>query len=119
MRTLTTYKRPSLAVMLASAPTIQHLAAYREEMGRLFKAGMLAPAEKTRLAWIETLWVRVAELIAAAYTPEHAVLIYNTTLTWQKPAGVEEMIEAIFERRVAALPSAAERFALMGVEVVR
>ena len=119
MRTLTTYQRPSLTEVIAGAPSIQQLAAYRAEMAELFRAGRLSPSVKTRRAWLDALWVRVMELIAGAGTPEEAALIYNTVLLWPKPASACALIEAIFARRVAALPSPAERLALMGVEVVR
>ena len=117
MRTLTTYKRPSLADMLAAAPTIQHLAAYRAEMGQLHQAGKLAPAEKTRARWIDALWLRVAELMAVAPTIEEVEAINTTALPWPKPFGVGDVIAAIYTRRVAALSATAAAPDAQPVEV--
>ena len=63
-RTLTTYKRPSIAVLLATTGTIESLAAMRVEMLRALATGEIAPSEKTVREWHEAIWVRVIELIA-------------------------------------------------------
>lgn len=115
-RKLTTYRRPSIANLISIAPDINQLAQLREGMAVMFRAGELAPSEDTRREWHARLWARVLELMQTQ--PEHASYIYNVTLGWPKPAGLEAVIEEVSRRASASIPSPAERLRAQGIIIV-
>ena len=114
-RTLTTYKRPSIAVLLATTGTIESLAAMRVEMLRALATGEIAPSEKTVREWHEAIWVRVIELMQRC--PRQAAYIFNTTLTWDKPAGLEDGLRGIMAQLLSACPSDAAAQQAQGISI--
>lgn len=114
-RILTTYKRPSIAVLIETAPTFDALAKLWHGIGRAGRAGKISAADKTINRWIEAGWVRVGHFIVNARTPGEAAYVLNSVRRWQKPPGVYEQLEALFARTVADLPDDVERFARAGI----
>ena len=116
-RKLTTYKNPSIAEQLSACETILQLATWRVRLQEAYQSGALQPARKTVLEWQQRLWERVFFLVATAATPGDACFIYNVTLRWQKPAGMQEALWHVLSTRVAQLPDDVERFARQGVTI--
>lgn len=116
-RKLTTYTQPSIAERLATAPTIEDLSRLWGALGRRVAAGQIDADEKTMQRWVAACWLRVEELIANAQTPGEACYVFNVTLRWPKPAGVERRLRSDLERVVRALPSDAERLKAQGVVI--
>lgn len=116
-RVLTTYKNPSIADRLAAVTTIEQLAAWRVALQEAYQNGQLKPSEKTVRTWHERLWEKVFALIAAAPTPSAACFVYNVTLRWLKPEGMQENLWRLLSARVAQLPNDVERLAHQGVTI--
>lgn len=108
-RKLTTYRQPSISDRLAAARDIRQLAAIWHSLGRIAREGKVDADRKTVDRWIEACWVRVGELIVNARTPSEACYVFNATLRWRKPVGVEQALRATLHRTVRAMPNDVER----------
>lgn len=116
-RKLTTYNRPSIATLLATAPTFEQLARYWHDLGRAGRAGNIDADDKTVNRWLEACWVRVGYFIVRAPTANAAAYVYNSVRRWKKPPGVEEQLRDLFERTVAAMPDEVEQLARRGITI--
>lgn len=114
-RILTTYKRPSITVLIDTAPTIDALAKLWHDIGRAGRAGKISAADKTLDRWIEACWVRVGHFIVNAQTPGEASYVFNVVRRWQKPPGIDKQLEALLARTVADMPDDVERLARAGI----
>lgn len=99
-------QRPSIRDLFATTGTIESLAEMRAEMLRALAAGEIAPSDKTLLEWHEAIWVRVAELMTLR--PREAAFIFNLTLRWPKPPGLEDGLRQAVAELMAPLPTPAE-----------
>lgn len=116
-RDFTAYKYPSISDRLAAVTTIEQLAAWRVALQEAYQSGQLKPSEKTVRTWHERLWEKVFALIATAPTPSAACFVYNVTLRWLKPEGMQEQLWRLLSARVAQLPNDVERLAHQGVTI--
>lgn len=91
-RVLTTWRRPSIEQMLATAGTIEGLANMREEILRSTAAGELQASPKTLRRWEEALWVRVLELMARHH--DRAQAIFDAVAEWPRPPRLAEALQA-------------------------
>ncbi len=85
-------QRPPILAMLETTGTIESLAEMRSAIEDGVRSGEIGAAEKTVLAWRDAIWVRVLELMALQ--PGNAPYIYNVTLCWPKPPGLQEALWA-------------------------
>jgi hypothetical protein len=105
----------SIAELLASAPSIEALAALRRGIAEMEACGALAPTRRTRLVWIERMWVRVIELMRE--NPRSAPYIYSVTLRWPKPDGFQRFLWTQMEELVRPLPTYAEELKAQGIVI--
>lgn len=97
---------PSVAQLLAAAPTFEDLAELRRRIFVVHQNGLLAATPKTLRTWEERLWVRVIELMRAE--PTRAPFIFNATLRWTKPVGLQQALDREMQRLVAPLTAEAK-----------
>jgi hypothetical protein len=116
-RPLNTRRMPSVAQLLATTGTIESLAAMREHMLEGVASGSMKPSAKTFVDWEAAIWVRVFQLMALR--PRRAPYIYNVTLLWPKPPGLQEALWAQMEIVTRPLPSEAAMLEILGTPIQR
>jgi hypothetical protein len=107
--------RPSVEALLATTGTIESLDAMRRAIAEGLASGEIDPAPKTLERWTTALFTRVLELMALQ--PRQAPYIYNVTLGWPKPAGLQEALAEQVRLVTAPLPSEAELLRIRGTPI--
>jgi hypothetical protein len=111
------HRQAPVVSRIETAANVEALDMFRTAILLGLHRGTLDPSKKVLDRWHDALWGRLCSLIVATQRPADACYIYNYSRTWIKSEGIAEMIEAVFNKHVAGLPSDAQWLLLQGIEI--